>query len=116
MPSPQAAPKSAYRIRNWNNYNEALVNRGSLTLWVDQDTLRAWRHQGPNQQGAQLLYSDAAIQCLLTLRAVYHLTLRATEGFARSLFELMHLDLPVPDYTTLCRRARTLQIGLPRHA
>ena len=61
-------------------------------------------------------YSDLAIECLLTLRAVYHLTLRATEGFARSLFELMEVDLPVPDYTTLCRRAATVRITLPKRA
>src|SRR5512142_1791227 len=101
MPAPPATTKPIYRIRNWKQYNDALVRRGSLTLWVEQDTLQAWRYQGPAQQGAQVEYSDLAIECLLTLRAVYHLTLRATEGFARSLFELVHLELPVPDYTTL---------------
>jgi IS5 family transposase len=116
MPARKAATKPVYRIRNWKQYNDALVNRGSLTLWVDREALQAWRYQGPNQHGAQFDYSDLAIQCLLTLRAVYHLTLRATEGLARSLFELMGLDLPVPDYTTLCRRARTLQITLPKKA
>jgi hypothetical protein len=114
MPAHLAAPKSTYRIRNWKQYNEALVRRGSLTLWVDQDTLRAWRYQGPNQHGAQLQYSDLAIECLLTLKAVYHLTLRATEGFARSLFGLMEVDLAVPDYTTLCRRAATVRVTLPK--
>jgi IS5 family transposase len=116
MPTRKAATKPAYRIRNWKQYNDALVNRGSLTLWVDQASLQAWRYQGPARRGAQFDYSDLASQCLLTLRAVYHLTLRATEGFARSLFELMRLDLPVPDYTTLCRRSRTLTIDLPRKA
>jgi hypothetical protein len=116
MPTPHDTKKPAYRIRNWKKYNDALVNRGSLTLWVDQASLQAWRHQGPARRGAQFDYSDLAIQCLLTLRAIYHLTLRATEGFARSLFELMRLDLPVPDYTTLCRRAKTLCIDLPRQA
>ena len=53
MPARQAAPKPAYRIRNWKQYNDALVRRGSLTLWVDQETLRAWRYQGPSQRGAQ---------------------------------------------------------------
>jgi hypothetical protein len=108
--------KPTYRIRNWSQYNDALVNRGSLTLWVDQDTLQAWRYRGPAQRGAQFAYSDTAIECLLTLRAVYHLTLRATEGFARSLFGLMGVDLPVPDYTTLCRRAATVRITLPKKA
>ena len=116
MPTRQAAPKSAYRIRNWKQYNDALVRRGSLTLWVDQETLQAWRYQGPSRRGAQFRFSDPAIECLLTLRCVYHLTLRATEGFARSLFELMEVDLAVPDYTTLCRRAATVRITLPRKA
>jgi Transposase DDE domain len=116
MPARRTAPKPTYRIRNWNQYNDALVRRGSITLWVDQDMLRAWRYQGPARRGAQFEYSDLAIECLLTLRAVYHLTLRATEGFARSLFEVMGVDLPVPDYTTLCRRAATVRITLPKRA
>jgi len=116
MPARQAAPKPAYRIRNWKAYNDGLVHRGSLTLWVDRDTLRAWRYQGPARRGAQFEYSDLAIECLLTLRSVYRLTLRATEGFARSLIGLMEVDLPVPDYTTLCRRAATVRVTLPRRA
>src|SRR3954452_15012062 len=116
MPARQAAPKPAYRIRNWSQYNDALVRRGSLTLWVDQDTLRAWRYQGPARRGAQFEYSDLAIECLLTLRAAYHLTLRATEGFARSLFEVMPVDLTVPDSTTLRRRAAAVRITLPQKA
>jgi hypothetical protein len=116
MPARSDTTKSTYRIRNWNQYNDALVRRGSLTLWVDQDTLHAWRHQGPNQHGAQFQYSDLAIECLLTLKAVYHLTLRATEGFATSLFDLMRLDLPVPDYSTLCRRAAAVRITPPKKA
>jgi hypothetical protein len=111
------APKKAtYRVRNWKEYDAALVRRGSLTLWVEQETLRAWRYQGPTQRGAQLQYSDLAIECLLTLRAVYHLTLRATEGFARSLFGVMGLDLEVPDHTTLSRRAAAVRVTLPKRA
>ena len=111
------APKKAtYRVRNWKEYDAALVRRGALTLWVEEATLQAWRYQGPNQRGAQFEYSDLAIECLLTLRAVYHLTLRATEGFARSLFEVMGLDLEVPDHTTLGRRAAAVRITLPKRA
>ena len=114
MPARSTTKQFVYRVRNWKQYNDALVRRGSLTLWIEQETLEAWRYQGPTRQGAQFESSDLAIECLLTLRAVYHLTLRATEGFPRSLFELMDLDLPVPDYSTLCRRAATVQITLPR--
>jgi hypothetical protein len=116
MPARSTPKTTIYRTRNWKQYNDALVRRGSLTLWVDDAELDAWRYQGPTRQGAQFEYSDLAIECLLTLRAVYHLTLRATEGFARSLFALMGLGLPVPDYTTLCRRAGTLRITLPKKA
>jgi Transposase DDE domain len=110
----KAPKKSVYRVRNWKEYEAALVRRGSLTLWVEEATLRAWRYQGPTRRGAQFAYSDLAIECLLTLRAVYHLSLRATEGLARSLFQVMQLDLSVPDHTTLSRRAATVRITLPK--
>src|SRR5512135_3308515 len=116
MSARSATTKPVYRIRNWSQYNDALIRRGSLTLWVDQDTLRAWRYQGPARRGAQFHYRDLAIECLLTLWSVYHLTLRATEGFATSLFELMEVDLTVPDSSTLCRRAATVRITLPKKA
>ena len=108
MPARQTTKKAVYRIRNWREYNQALVNRGSLTVWVDQQALDAWHYRGPAQWGAQYVYSDAAIQCLLTLRAVFHLPLRATQGMAASIFELMGLDLGVPHYSTLSRRAADL--------
>ena len=97
--------KTQYRIRNWPEYNAALVSRGSLTLWVDEEAIKAWRYSGPTQRGAQYVYTDAAIKCVLTLRAVYHLALRATEGLARSLLGLLQVALPVPSYSTLSRRA-----------
>ena len=106
--------KAVYRIRNWREYNQALVRRGSLTVWVDRQALDAWNYQGPAQWGAQYVYSDAAIECLLTLRAVFHLPLRATQGMAASVFELMGLDLDVPHYSTLSRRAAQLAVDLSR--
>src|ERR1043166_1551444 len=111
--------KTPYRIRNWPEYNAALVGRGSLTLWVDEAALSAWRYTGPTQRGAQYVYAEAAISCVLTLRAVYHLALRATEGLARSVFALLEVALPVPSYSTLSRRAADLTIALgalPRSA
>jgi transposase len=104
--------KTSYRIRNWPAYNAALIARGSLTLWVDEEAIRSWRYTGPTQRGAQYHYADTAISCLLTLRAVYHLTLRAAEGLARSVFELLEVTLPVPSYSTLSRRAATLSVAL----
>lgn len=114
--------KTQYRIRNWSAYNAALIARGSLTLWVDEEAVKAWRYTGPTQRGAQYVYAEAAISCVLTLRAVYHLALRATEGLARSIFALLEVVLPVPSYSTLSRRAAELPVALgalprstPRH-
>lgn len=104
--------KTPYRIRNWPAYNAALISRGSLTLWVDEAAIEAWRYTGPTQRGAQYVYADAAIKCVLTLRAVYHLALRATEGLARSVFALLEVALPVPSYSTLSRRAAEVEVAL----
>src|SRR3954466_2933131 len=114
--------KTPYRLRNWSAYNAALIARGSLTLWVDEEALKAWRYSGPTQRGAQYVYAEAAISCVLTLRAVYHLALRATEGLARSVVALLQVALPVPSYSTLSRRAAEMDVALgarpratPRH-
>jgi IS5 family transposase len=82
---------------------------------MDEASLQSW-YAEPNGKkvGQPFLYSDAAIELALTLRVIYHLTLRATQGFVTSIFELMGITLDVPDYTTLCRRAAKLNISLDR--
>ena len=107
--------KSKYRVRNWTKYNDSLKQRGNITLWIDEDVIRAWRPDpnGPKKRGGQQEYTDGAIECLLTVKAVFHLAYRQTEGFACSLSELLGVKLPIPDYTTLNRRAKTLKIQLP---
>lgn len=104
--------KVQYRIRNWPQYNAALMNRGRLTLWVDEEALQAWRYSGPAQRGAQYVYAQAAIECVLTLRGVYRLALRATEGLAHSLVDLLKVSLPVPSYSTLSRRGAAGAVAL----
>src|SRR5690242_20464317 len=95
-------------------YTASLVQRGSLTLWVDQQALAGWVNQAKSgKKGASLLYTDSAILCALTLQQVYHLPLRSTEGLLGSLFHLLGIDLPVPDYTTLSRRRKSLPVSLP---
>jgi len=104
--------KTQYRVRNWAAYNRALVNRGNLTRWVDEEALQAWQYSGPTQRGAQYVYAEAAIQCVLTLRAVYHLALRAAQGLAESVFSLLQVGLPVPTYSTLSRRGARSEVKL----
>lgn len=108
-------PKRQYRIRNWRDYNSALVRRGSLTLWVEQRAVDKWRDTiAPVRRGRRRCYSDLAITCALTLREVYQLPLRATQGLVRSMLRLMGVDLPAPHYSTLSRRAAALDVKLPR--
>jgi len=118
MPSTTTATrprrKTIYHIRNWSAYDRALVQRGSLTIWISEEALAAWRYQGPRQRGAQFDYSDQAIEAVLTLKEVFHLTNREAEGLVQSVFALMHVTLAVPDHSTLSRRGRTVQIHLPR--
>lgn len=103
----------AYKIKNWSQYNKALVNRGNVTVWFDQATVQAWQACTPAPtRGRPHQYSNLAIECALTFRSLFHLPLRATQGFLEGLVSLLQLNLPIPDYTTLCRRAQNLEISL----
>ncbi len=107
--------KRTYRLRNWTEYNAALVERGSLTLWVSDDVLEAWRnHARTGRRGSPQTYTDTAILTMATLQEVYHLTLRGAEGLLSSVIKLLGVELATPDYTTLCRRRQKLEIVLPR--
>jgi IS5 family transposase len=105
--------KTKYRVSNWASYNKALVYRGNLRLWISPDAIANWNAKPSKQRrGGQAKYSNLAIETALTLRLVYRLPLRQTEGFVTSIFDLMGLHLDVPDHTTLSRRGKTLKIKL----
>lgn len=107
--------KQQYRIRNWNQYNKALMNRGSITFWFDEDAIQAWLNfSRTGKRGKPRTYGSACIEVMLVLKAVYHLPQRSTYGLVCSLIELMDLDLPVPHPSILSRRAANLSIALPR--
>lgn len=107
--------KARYAVRNWAQYNASLVQRGSITIWINDDVIAAWSPEpvNPRPRGGQVRYTDMAIEAMLTVRAVFRLQLRATEGFVGSVFDMLGLDLGVPDYTTLSKRAKTLSVQLP---
>ena len=109
-------PKPLYRVKNWNEYEKALVQRGSITFWLTDDFEKNWRHTGEKQRGSQFDYSDQAILVMLTVKEVFHLTNRGVEGFVRSLFQMMKINLPVPDHSTLSKRGRDLKVKLPKKA
>ena len=106
--------KTKYRVRNWASYDQARVHRGDLTVWVSPAVVAAWEPAGVGTRGGQLRYSDLAIETALTLRLIFHLPLRQTEGFLTSIFGLMGLDLSAPDHTTLSRRGQFLDLALRR--
>jgi hypothetical protein len=59
------------------------------------------------------VFSDTAIQFCLTIKVLFKLPLRQTTGMVASLLKMANLDWAVPDYTTLCRRQKTLAVQIP---
>jgi hypothetical protein len=104
--------KDKYKVTNWSSYNEGLKQRGSITLWIQSEQRNTWKGTDVKKRGGQLLYSDSAIELSYIIRKLYHLPLRQTEGFISSLFKQMSWDLPVPNYTTICKRGKKLNVSL----
>ena len=107
-------PKQRHRVTNWAEYDAALRARGSLTVWVTTEAIEAWKAEPRTGRGGQPRYSALAITTALTLRAVFRLALRQTEGLIGSVLQLLGLDLAVPDHSTLSRRAETLAVPRPK--
>ena len=104
--------KIKYRITNWKEYNQSLINRGSLTLWISDNVDRNWYAIQNGKPGSPKKYSDYSIETILTIQQIYQLPLRAIQGFTHSLFVFMHKTLDVPNYTTLSRRNPGLSVNL----
>lgn len=103
--------QTQYKTRNWSPYNTALKQRGSLSVWFDPDM--DWTPRPNGKRGRQQRFSDAAIQTCLTMKVLFGMPLRQTTGFVESLLRLAGLDWAVPDFPTLSRRQRTLNVSLP---
>jgi len=112
----QSRPKRLYRVQNWSDYENALVQRGSITFWMSEEFEKVWLYTGKKQRGSQFDYSDKAIEIMLSLKEIFHLPNRSVEGFVRSLFQMMKIDLAVPDHTTLSKRSKTLKVKLPKES
>src|SRR3954465_7462031 len=107
-------PPQKHKVTNWPADDASLRQRGSLTIWFTDEAIGAWAAEPRTTRGGQPWYSELAILTALTLRAVFRLAYRQTEGLIGSLIGLLGLTLPVPDHTTLCRRAATLEVPRPR--
>ncbi|MGF9764416.1 IS5 family transposase [Microvirga sp. 0TCS3.31] len=106
-------PKQRHRVTNWAEYDAALRQRGSLTVWFTEEAVAAWRAEPRTTRGGQPHYSALAIRTALTLRTMFRLALRQTEGLIGSILQLLGLDLAVPDHSILSRRAETLEMPRP---
>jgi hypothetical protein len=104
-------PKQRHRVTNWAAYDIALRQRGSLTVWFTEAAIAAWKAEPRATRGGQPRYSALAITTALTLRAVFRLALRQTEGLIASILRLLGLDLAVPDHSTISRRGETLPVS-----
>lgn len=104
---------SKYRVRNWSEYNVGLKQRGSITFWLDEAVIEQWlNEEKTGKRGASKVYSDLAIETVVTMKSIYGLAGRQAVGFVRSIFELMQVDLAVPDHSTLSRRLGKLDVNL----
>ena len=105
--------KEKYQVTNWSDYNKSLVSRGDITIWFDEDSLSEWFDDGPSQKGAQYIYSDKCIECLLGIKSVFKLPYRQLEGFAKSIAKLMGFATEIiPSYSQICRRSGSVEVDI----
>ena len=109
-------PRQQRKVTNWPAYESSLRQRGSLTVWFSDDAIAAWAAEPRTTQGDQPWYAPLAILTALTLRTVFRLAYRQTEGLIGSIIALLGLALRVPDHTTLSRRAATVAVPRPTAA
>src|SRR5918911_245350 len=98
-------PRQTHKVTNWPAYDASLRQRGSLTVWFTDEAVEGWAAEPPTTRGGQPPDSALAILTALTLRTVFRLAFRQTEGLIGSILGLLGLSLRVPDHTTLSRRA-----------
>ena len=98
-------------MKNWSEYNRSLINRGNITVWINEDIANHWKAPPEKKNGRPFLYSDHYIEAALTIGFLFGLSLRTTQGFLEGLISMLKLDLPVPHFTRLCRRSKSLNIN-----
>jgi hypothetical protein len=100
-----------YRTTNWPLHNRALERCGSMLILIDPQM--QWLAEPAGKMGRPAVFADVAIQLCLSVKVLFKLPLRQAVGMVRALLKLAGLNWPVPDYTTLCRRQKTLAVQIP---
>ncbi len=109
-------PKPRYKTTNWKQYNQSLINRGSLTFWVDEEAISSWTQSKQNKRGRPRRFSDLAITTVLMVKRVFSMPLRALQGFIDSIFRLAHVPLSCPHYTCIGRRSKQVEVSFKTKA
>ncbi len=104
-------PKPRYKTTNWKQYNKALINRGSLTFWIDEEAIRQWKQSKQNKRGRPRQFSDLAITTALMVKRVFSMPLRALQGFIDSVFSLANVPILCPHYSCISRRAKQIEVS-----
>ena len=79
LPVAIGSPRARYRVLNWPGYEAGLHRRGKRDVLADEAMFAGWFAPRRTTPGGQPLYSDLAIEHVLTLRLVFHLALRQAE-------------------------------------
>src|SRR5215207_7915449 len=89
-------PRAHYRVSNWPEYDRALQQRGSLTVWATPEALAAGHPPKTGRRGRAPQYADLAIETGHLLRLAFGRPWRQTEGLLRSLAALLGLTSAFP--------------------
>lgn len=103
--------KPRYKTNNWKQYNQALINRGSLTFWIDEEAISEWKQGKQNKRGRPRVFSDLAITTALMVKRIFSMPLRASQGFIDSVFRLAQVPLSCPHYSCISRRAKDVDVS-----
>ncbi|HAS8246700.1 TPA: IS5 family transposase [Vibrio vulnificus] len=103
--------KPRYKTTNWKHYNQALINRGSLTFWIDEEAIQLWKQIKQRNRGRPRLFSDLAITTALMVKRVFSMPLRGLQGFINSIFKLAELPLSCPHYSCISKLAKTVNVA-----
>lgn len=109
-PRPPSSKKERYKVINWAEYNRSLIKRGRLDVWISPKILDKWYYSGPKEKGGQFQYSNECIEACLSIKVLYKLGYRQTQGFLESLFSLSGYDLKIPSYSDLCKRCSNVVV------
>lgn len=104
-------PKPCHKTKNWKQYNQALIKRGSLTFWIDEEAIQEWEEAKQGKRGRPRIFSDLAITTALMVKRVFSMPLRALQGFIDSVFQLAQVPLICPHYSCISRRAKEVEVS-----